>query len=215
MRGTTVQTGAQITLEKQNAIRRSSNENGIHRNSSISRNHRNSEAFLEENVRKLVTQNDQKTNALRAIKSRLLGDSGNSTGSGNEEDNPRKPGLNRTLSQASKLQQSKQLANLKQGLKRSNTASGGNSNVEKMAVRRNASDSGALNPQNGLDPAGIGDARRRFNLEVTDHNGSILDKYIANARETAWVAGKSQARYSRNAVESKKESESDYTNSSG
>ena len=44
-----------------------------------------SEGFLESNVTKLVTHNDQKTNALRAIKSKLLGDSGNSTGSGNEE----------------------------------------------------------------------------------------------------------------------------------
>ena len=227
MRGTTVTTGAQITLEKQNAIRRSSGENGVHRANSMNRRPA-SEAFLEENVRKLVTQNDQKTNALRAIKSRLLGDSGNSTGSGNEDDiRHKKSTINRTLSQHNKLQQSKNLQQ-KHGLKRSNTttnssnvgSNSGDGALGKLGVRRNASDSQTHlidhndKKQRGLDPAGIGDARRRFNLEVTDHNGSILDKYIANARETAWVAGK---RNVRSAVEMKKEeedSESDYTNSS-
>jgi len=233
VRGTTVTTGARITVEKQNALRRASGEHGqtagIHRGNSMSRTRPVSEGFLESNVTKLVTHNDQKTNALRAIKSKLLGDSGNSTGSGNEENqdgkkidsiNSRngmgisKAGLNRTLSGHNKLAQSQKLQQ-KHGLKRSNTTNPSGSNtagIEKLRVSRNASDSQAqYDKKNGLDPAGIGDAKRRFNLETSDNSGSILDKYISNARETAKQVGKQQA---RGAVESKKESESDYTNSS-
>ena len=127
-----------------------------------------------------------------------------------------KAGLNRTSS-SNKQAQSQKLQQ-KHGLKRSNTTNPtgtiSSAGIEKLRVSRNASDSQAQYDKKGgvLDPAGIGDAKRRFNLETSDNSGSILDKYISNARETAKQVGKQQARGL--AVQSKKESESDYTNSS-
>ena len=135
-----------------------------------------SSADLDDTVRKMVTHNSQKLNALQAIKSKkLFGDSGNSTGSAAEEDRDEENNSHQSHGIFGKKTIGKGKKLFKTGLE--SKLSGGDNNDHN-------------NRRGSLDDSNL-PMRHRPNLGQTNGNsGSILDKYIAKQRNNAWTQGK-------------------------
>jgi len=141
---------------------------------------------FEEDVRRLVTHSEQKATALKALKNKLF-DSGVDTTADDSDRGHKRNTPQRSMSTYTKSGQ-KQISNLRRAV------------TNGKDLKKRAQEEGF-------------DGRRKFNLAATANSGSILDKYIATARETAWVVGKTEAKTPRtqSITENDSYTESDWT----